>query len=197
MGEDEGCPDSLFPRFQRLLKPFSVTMTMDGFSGSISFRFSAEYPHLVCSHFIALPFCLSDSFLQHSKHGQASPMEMQPFVTPPPPCCFSLLLCSVQPYFLEVLLLPSISLTSPLPTQLTSILLLSSCLIAKSSVALQSLACLELSEMLATPTQLSFHACFPTCSAPRCFLTMCILLVFVTCFFYGLLSGKSYLLPWL
>lgn len=70
---------------QRLLKPFSVTMTMDGFSGSVSFRFSAEYPHLVCSHFTALPFCLSDSFLQHSKHGQASPVETQPFVDPPPP----------------------------------------------------------------------------------------------------------------
>lgn len=76
------------------------------------------------------------------------------------------LLCSVQPYFLEVLSLPSVSLTSPLPTQLTSILLLSSCLIAKSSVALQSSACLELSEMLATPDPVILPCLFPYLFCP-------------------------------
>lgn len=63
MTEDKGYPDSFFHHLQLLLKPFSVTMTEDRLllgSGSISFRFSAEYPH-----FIHFPphFSLSDSFL--------------------------------------------------------------------------------------------------------------------------------------
>lgn len=143
-------------------------------------------------------------------HGQASLMEMKPFVEPPTPM---LLLAS--------LLLAATLLGSSFTTQCPLYFLFSTQLIFKCSCqaawllnpmlhchpqpALTSLKCWP------PLTQLSFCAYFPTCPAPCCFLTMCIWLVFVSCFFYGPplgnaiywcsclvcgpLSSKSYLFP--